>query len=41
VTFRDVYCFGDVHEVNATPSSEHSNVEPCSFDENSNVALVL
>src|SRR5918999_3269541 len=41
VTLRDVYCFGEVQEVNVTPSSEHSNVAPCSFDENSNVALVL
>src|SRR5688500_17402100 len=38
---RSVYSTGDVHAVNAAPSSAHSNVEPARFEENVIVALVL
>jgi hypothetical protein len=36
-----VYSRGELQEANAAPSSEHSNVEPGSFDEKLNDALVL
>jgi hypothetical protein len=36
-----LYVAGEVQDANAAPSNEHSNVEPSSFAENVNVALVL
>src|ERR671916_214920 len=38
---RPVYCFGAEQAANAAPSSEHSNVEPCSLAEKPKLALVL
>ena len=35
---RPSTCCGDVQAANAAPSSEHANVDPGSFEENSNVA---
>jgi hypothetical protein len=36
-----VYSFGELQAVNGALSSEHSNVESCSFAENLKLALVL
>ena len=36
-----VYCLGEEQDANAAPSSEHSNVEPCSLAENSKLGAAL
>src|SRR5687768_10886293 len=40
-TDRSVYWTGELHELKATPSREHSNVELASLEENARVACVL
>src|ERR671914_1206137 len=39
--WRNVYSFGDVHATYAAPSSEHSNLEPCSLDDKPKLAVEL